>query len=1068
MINCYLYNIEGEDSLETRRKLLLRYNSAGLAPTVEIFNSTYSQIFYFKLIMQDEDLESTWSIDIPRVNITYNTDIAPIEEWFLKFRMHHGLNMFPTEGTLLDILREPILQWQLGERIPAEHLDAVLPHVINITLSASPCANDVAVIGLICNATAPGVYVGVTYAGFAFDNTTWFNMTRSLCQSNDDVCDGLSLLKIVLTNHHLVLLTTVGLYISEDLCYPTGKILTFYNVTFCGFEMHDYFSANLWYNTQCLANRETYEEDVISVTFNKEKSWSLLSTCFYSYSPFVFWSNCLPLRSFGKKKFSKRPIAFLMDYQQNTGVSIYKTQKRALVAVHKLTRRRLSKKVKFPMFQFPNSGFMPYGMFFHPETHFLYVYGNEVWLSSDGGNSFHLLFSLEKEHIVKTNTCVYTHTVAFVSDKGSIFFSKAGLETYARSVTSTKNVFSLYCDHLGDLHLINFNSSNMDRLSIRKIDVLTSAEELNKSFDNILAPQYITEQKIIFFEYKPTKKKKRRPKRSPVRFLHKGQVIQYRPVGAGLIVDEFPLGYSPYYLSAVIVNVLEKFPIESEESSPCIKHTLTVTNGSGDYNVTLRLSRPGNDGFRITDVEKTVVIPGSSSFLITAIVDNETAKAEPTMPEKVPFDVGIPSSQWFMHNFGTTNGKKWELKVDTCRYSVQQNTHTARNVIKYLDLDTTYNFTFRVIPQYSAYPMFQKRLISLFIGNPSLLEVTTKEYWDEIDGYILQFSVHNKFNQQGKSSIAVVIPEASCICQTSAFIITLKTGCLHGKSIHYISPVPVTPELWLQKAPKDDNGFPILKELPVNYRPPSVYGIGIPISDNFYNADPSKPRMRNYFTDSKVSGFYKKCANKSSRAECNCTLAEKMSSLEIFSDCTEKVLRMRYPVTKLPIHFKLKYSNSIKNLTFPYFVTIKEVNQRENWEVRGINETSGILKIRFHLTKKLKTTVYSPDSLILSLYGSELFHFKVSTVPGVSHCNLSDEFQIYVDEAPLAFPGSFLISALTALFIGSIIFVAFLVQLYQVNIWEEVKRKCGRFNKVSPSESSSTAAATSASVGEQS
>nr|XP_025967731.1 cation channel sperm-associated protein subunit beta [Dromaius novaehollandiae] len=889
--------------------------------------------------LQTEDNAGTWDIDIPRVNITYNTDVAPIEEWFVKFRMHHGLNMFTTEGTLLDILREPILQWELGEKITPEGLDAVIPHVMNITLSESPCANDVAVIALICNATARGVYVGITDSGFAYDKTKWFNMTNNLCPEWEDVCDGLSLLNIILTNHRLVVLTTMGLFISEDLCHPTGKILKFTNVTFCGFEM--------------------------------------MSTCFYSYDPFHNWSSCLLRRFYGKKRFSKKPIAFLIDYQQNTGVGIYKIQKKSMVAVYKIRNRRLQKNTKFPMFEFPNTSFLPCGMFFHPETHFLYVYGNEVWLSSDGGNSFHLLISLENEKIVKTKTCVYTHSVAFVSDKGSIFFSKAAIE-------------------------------------------------------------YIWT------------------------WLHELCLLKERPVGAALIVGDFPLEYSPHYLSSVIVNVLEKFPIESEGSSPCIKYTLTVTKRLNDNNITLHLSNPGKDGFRITDVEKTVVIPGSSSFLIMAVLDNQTAIAEPTMPNKVPFNISFPSKQWFMHNFGTINGKKWDLKLDTCRYSIQEHNHIAKNAIKYLDLDTTYNFMFRVTPQYTAYPMFQMRLISLVIGNPSLLEVTTKEYWDEIDSYILEFSVSNKFYKQGKSSIAVIIPEASCICETSAYIITLKTGCLYGKSIHYISPVPVTAELWLQKAPKDENGFLILKELPVNYRPPSVHGIAIPISDNFYNADPSKPRMRNYFKISKDSGFYKKCANKSSRAECNCTLAEKMSSLAAFSDCTEKVLRMRYPVTKLPIHFNLKHSNSIKNLSFPYFVTITEVNQRTNWEVKGINETSGILKIRFYLTKKLHTTVYSPDSLILNLHGSELFHFKVSTVPGVSHCNLSDEFQIYVDDAPLAFPGQYLISALTALLIGSIIFVAFLIQLYDINVWDEAKHKFGRFNKVSPSQNSNTATATSA------
>lgn len=33
-------------------------------------------------------------------------------------------------------------------------------------------------------------------------------------------------------------------------------------------------------------------------------------------------------------------------------------------------------------------------------------------------------------------------------------------------------------------------------------------------------------------------------------------------------------------------------------------------------------------------------------------------------------------------------------------------------------------------------------------------------------------------------------------------------------------------------------------------------GIAVPLTDNFYNADPSKPRMRDYFEGSKVSFGY--------------------------------------------------------------------------------------------------------------------------------------------------------------------------------------------------------------------
>ena len=36
-------------------------------------------------------------------------------------------------------------------------------------------------------------------------------------------------------------------------------------------------------------------------------------------------------------------------------------------------------------------------------------------------------------------------------------------------------------------------------------------------------------------------------------------------------------------------------------------------------------------------------------------------------------------------------------------------------------------------------------------------------------------------------------------------------------------------------------GDEIIKDLPVNYRPPSNAGIAIPTSAHVYNADPSKP-----------------------------------------------------------------------------------------------------------------------------------------------------------------------------------------------------------------------------------
>lgn len=50
--------------------------------------------------------------------------------------------------------------------------------------------------------------------------------------------------------------------------------------------------------------------------------------------------------------------------------------------------------------------------------------------------------------------------------------------------------------------------------------------------------------------------------------------------------------------------------------------------------------------------------------------------------------------------------------------------------------------------------------------------------------------------------------------------------------------------------------FSLFNHLQINYRPPSNMGIAIPLTDNFYHADPSKPIPRNLFHLSKVNNFF--------------------------------------------------------------------------------------------------------------------------------------------------------------------------------------------------------------------
>nr|XP_060611139.1 cation channel sperm-associated auxiliary subunit beta [Anolis sagrei ordinatus] len=829
---CHLYDYNKPDTKENRRKNLLLYTSAGLAPSIQIFNSTYSKVFYFEM-STGEDVDS-WSISIPREEITYNTDIAPIEEWFVKFNMHHGLNMFTTEGTLLDIMREPILQW----------------------------------VGKL------GVVLGITDTGFMSRDTKWYNLSDTICTVLEDDCAGLALVDVILINTRLIILTTLGLFISDDLRYPpeSGQVLR-----------DDYFRARIWYSRQCLANREKEEVDYVGLSFNKDKTLS---------------------------------------------------QNRALVSVHKLEGNELRKQRKFPAFWFPDLDFIPFGMFFHPGSHFLYAYGNQVWISYDGGNVFTPIMKLENETIVETDTCVYTQAIVFVSDKGTIFYTKAGMQKYARLRVTPGAIFSMYFDHLGTLNYIVLNSSSTDDVVVSEMDVNTLLKGDDLGFNAALAVQYITEEQIVFS-----------------------------------------------------TNI-----------------------------------------FKPTDVEKTVVIPGMSSFLIIQFVNDTETLGHAVMPNQVV---------------------------------------TGR-----------------------AYQVFHRQLMRVVVGRPTLLDVDTTDYWDDSDSYVIHITVQSRFFEKGKTSIAVIIRYASLICDVTTIILTMKNSCSYLKTMHYVLPVEINEEDWLSNGSvykhNITEGSRLLKNLPVNYRPPSVLGIAVPLTENFYNVDPSKPRTRDYFSGSKATGKYKQCANKTTRADCKCTSNMKVSFSVAFSDCKEKEEEeegiclpvaeeepmaekqlillendtamqeqvsegtiQRNAISASPGRYKSILGepavicgsekelfrvqrNAISASPGRYKSILGEpavICGSEKELFRGTNLTSSTLKMKKLLERSLGTELYNPEGLTISIMGSELFHFRVSTIPGASFCNLFDEFQIFVDDPPLAFPGQYLISTITAVAIGGIIFMAFILHV---------------------------------------
>ncbi|XP_069853824.1 cation channel sperm-associated auxiliary subunit beta-like isoform X1 [Dipodomys merriami] len=1049
-IHCFF---QTEDEL-TSKGLLSVFTSGGLAPSLEILNSTYHGIFHFNLTLFSDRV--FWLIDIPRENITRNTDIAATEQWLVRISLHQGLNIYTTEGTLLDSIREPILQWNLGNVMTPDQLSLLYPHVLDLKVAKCPCANDVALLGFVMNFTYSGVFIGITFSGFwNYNDTIWYDLTSIMYSQLQEEHAELTLIDMVLANHYLIMLTSLGLYVSEDLLHPTNQIIKLFRADFCGFERVDYVKGKLWYNERCFANREHFEVDYVTVTFDRNRTLSESSSCFYSQEPFLNWMPCIPYNSKSVKSLPK-VITFLVDPEQNTGIYLFSdtATKRTMVTVNVLQDSQPSLQTKFPPFHFPASFSNPLGMVFHPRSHFLYVYGNQVWISMDGGNTFELICAFYRSVIKNTYHSFYTSDIVLVSINRRIYLTKAGLQVFTRIGIIDDPIFTLYYDHLGFIHKLtpdHFDAGAEVGALGSSTSIFGEAPDLG--FETALAPQYISLNEMAFFAYVPLNEPVSTVRSRIFRNFHFGKLIHSGKSGVAAIKKVLRHKKPVGFLTSVLTELIEPFAVEEANESSCLSSSLSIEETrTASYKLVLD-PQVTDASFEATDIEKTVILPGFSSFLITEIIDTKNALAFATMPRSVPKNTTFSKGHWYLHNFGQRNGRTWKIFLKPCNYLLQQlGEDQSINSVKYIDVGNTQKFAVKVIPNTKGIRTLDMPLIKVLVGNPNLLDVSVNGSFDNTDSYSIDISVTSRSVYQGSTSLALVMWEASSECFVTTLVPTLKSSCSYLRAMRHIPSMVIPPEDWLSGEHQDSQGFNRIKTLPVNYRPPSNMGIAIPLTDNFYHADPSKPIPRNLFHKSQETGKYKQCAGASNREECNCTNDQKLSDSVAFSDCKEKVPRFKFPVTQYPVSLEIYSEDGLIPVKPTYLVTVTEVNTRKNWELRH-TIPENIKKMKRYLEPVLGASVYNPLGLNLSIKGSELFHFRVSVVPGVTFCNLVEEFQIYVDDVPLPFPGHTLIAVATAVVMGALIFTVFMFQLRNIHPGAAI-RKWIQGNKVNISNSS--------------
>ncbi|KAJ7985014.1 hypothetical protein DPEC_G00360740 [Dallia pectoralis] len=1041
VVDCMLARKPGSSARQYQNQLEL-YTSSGLVPTMAVYNSTNSATFLFKLNMN----ASSWRVNIPRNNITINTAPSPVDEWYVEFSMFHGRSMFskkgsildPLKGTLLDVTREPILQWTIGEEVSPRIIEAHLHHVLKLQVSQSPCAGDVAVLApVFAPGTHTGVVLSVTDSAFT-SQARWFNATKKLCSLISEVCVsgcvGIAIVDLKLTNCHLFLLTNRGLFISQDLLSPVTSPLNFTLVFIPALAQMDYSATTMWFSSHCVTDRIYFNDDTISLISNKGEAENLSSRCVYTQYPFKLWFLCQASTAEIAKNPNQRYLSFLHDRHQNTGLLLSHTkEKGAMVSVFGMEDgKTLNRRTKFPPVLL---NFQPTGIFLL-DNHVI-LYGSEVWTSLDRGSTFKWVFSLVNQVVIDALSCNAIGVVVFFTDHGQLYVMKSGLDRYAWLNETLAPTSTLLCDHMGTLMAVQLSNDQPSGIIYKTIAIDQLIEKHKMGFAKSLALQYTTAQTVLLHEnavVPPSPATIKLPTGAPVsRFTpdHRGKVIYFSKGGMMVITDVFQSHFLKGFAGAVAGEILEQFRAASLQEEPMQSHDILVKKDGLDVILELGDLDP-SEGFNSSHMGKTVVSPGFSSYLITGLLSGGRALAKPTMPALIPPMVRHRNKEWLL--FNSAGRDSWGMKEGPCRHAMQSLDGLRNNALVRINVREQLNFTFMAfMSDYSLSMVYHKKFMQVVLTNPVVMRVTAVHSWDKINNHMLTLTAFSHLCKKATTTVTVNIPEASLLCSASSFMFTLQNSCPEGLQIVYVSSQPISDHEWIYGDPVDEMNNTRLFTLPINYRPPSGYGVAIPCSNNIYNADPIKPRPRDFYPISKNTGRYKQCAGKRSAEECGCTDLLKVSPLAINSDCRQRVLRLIFPVTNfnITLFLRRKEHADIK-LRSPYFVTITEVNNRTSWNITGTNVTPTLKKMREYFKERLNGNLYNPEGLQISLYGSELFHFKMTVIPGVVLCDLVEEVQIYVDDAPLAFPMQDLVNSMTAIVLGGLLLVAFLLHYKRV------------------------------------
>ena len=620
----------------------------------------------------------------------------------------------------------------------------------------------------------------------------------------------------------------------------------------------------------------------------------------------------------------------------------------------------------------------------------VFAYGDDLWISNDGGESFEIILSLGPEESVVSCPISISTSGVFVSvtTKNNIYggaVSAAGMLSIVGQLR--KKTFIAVDPQIG-VYVVAYNNGLLERFIVPVQDLIP-VSKVPLSFPLVFSATDVFRWSVFNQQGEPV-------------FLHQqhvGMMLMPLNIPIESVNDFVAMGHSDSY------DLLKSYALDGFN---CSLRVIFESELSANINVETCVDVDDIPlQFALLNVPGVSINVGGSMSLVVptaSLSNNYIATRLLFLPShKLQTNFSVSSSQWAFYHL-----EAFWLEIPACEDSALQIFRAPRSPIMHV-IDKGDHVTFEGAWTSNTINYNKNSLSEVWEANKLMipLKVLRTNYYlttfrllsysDSIEEYDTKLAAKGLsaddtvlfklvFYPTGGSMLhsSIMIYDRSstlgCFFSGCDSIVRLGVACPDAKHIEIVSS---NSSDWY--------------ELPPNYQPPSYRGVSIPLTPNVYNVDFSQHDPYRLLLSKKMR-VYKQCESTSATSpDCGCDESDGDSGKVSMSDCIKRVQVADYQVPYVPVIQLFDRVDDLDGVPSTSRYRIQDLNGRFDFCTSAdISRCS----TDYNAEEEFFVVLDPKNQESIRFAGVGLYHFEIQALDDETFCDLRTSFTLYVVNAP--------------------------------------------------------------------